>query len=227
MGNYSLKRGFTLAEVLITLGIIGVVAALTIPTLISEYQDKQFKAAYKKAYADLNQVVLSSLAYNEMPYRSTKYDTNATKAEFAIIKSGFKVAKQCDKDSFYECWAKGDTVCGGACSTGNTDDGIDMDNGQPGPDPRPELNPFVDMSGRTWAPFSGNENLYLVDTNGLAGPNRFGKDRWIFVFADQEGNRISQGLPVKVRPDSMKDITTASSFCKYPPCYYYSWLYER
>ena len=35
-----MKRGFTLAEVLITLGIIGVVAALTIPTLINNYQKK-------------------------------------------------------------------------------------------------------------------------------------------------------------------------------------------
>ena len=35
------KCAFTLAEVLITLGIIGVVAALTIPTLISKYQEKQ------------------------------------------------------------------------------------------------------------------------------------------------------------------------------------------
>ena len=33
-----MKKGFTLAEVLITLGIIGVVAAMTIPTLIANYQ---------------------------------------------------------------------------------------------------------------------------------------------------------------------------------------------
>ena len=41
--------GFTLAEVLITLGIIGVVAAMTIPTLISNYQDKVQETRYKKA----------------------------------------------------------------------------------------------------------------------------------------------------------------------------------
>ena len=216
-----------MAEVLITLGIIGVVAALTIPTLISEYQDKQFKTAYKKAYSDLNQVLMSALAYNEMPYRLNKFDTNATKAEFAIIKSGFKVTKQCNRDDFYECWAKGDTVCGGACSTGNTDDGVDMDNGQPLPRYIPELNPFVDMSGRTWATFLESENLYLVDTNGLAGPNRFGKDRWLFTFANQDGTRTSSGYPVKVRPYATTDHLTVDSFCKRPPCYYYTWLYER
>ena len=39
------KRAFTLAEVLITLGIIGVVAALTIPTLINNYQTKSWATA--------------------------------------------------------------------------------------------------------------------------------------------------------------------------------------
>ena len=39
--HYKLKNGFTLAEVLITLGIIGVVAALTIPALIGNYQKKK------------------------------------------------------------------------------------------------------------------------------------------------------------------------------------------
>ena len=38
--------GFTLAEVLITLGIIGVVAAMTIPTLMNNIQDVLFKTAF-------------------------------------------------------------------------------------------------------------------------------------------------------------------------------------
>ena len=43
------RFGFTLAEVLITLGIIGVVAAMTMPTLMNSTQGAQYKAAYKKA----------------------------------------------------------------------------------------------------------------------------------------------------------------------------------
>lgn len=46
-----IKRGFTLAEVLITLGIIGIVAAITIPTLMKNTQDNEFKAAWKKEYS--------------------------------------------------------------------------------------------------------------------------------------------------------------------------------
>ena len=49
-----MKRAFTLAEVLITLGIIGVVAALTIPTLIANYQEKQTVSRLTKAYATIS-----------------------------------------------------------------------------------------------------------------------------------------------------------------------------
>ena len=47
------KAAFTLAEVLITLAIIGIVAALTIPALISKYQDRALETAYQKAKASI------------------------------------------------------------------------------------------------------------------------------------------------------------------------------
>lgn len=51
------KSGFTLAEVLVTLMIIGVIAAMTIPSLMQNTQQQEFKAAYKKAVSMLNQAV--------------------------------------------------------------------------------------------------------------------------------------------------------------------------
>ena len=48
-------KGFTLAEILITLGIIGVVAAMTIPTLITNYQKKASVTKLQKAISILNQ----------------------------------------------------------------------------------------------------------------------------------------------------------------------------
>lgn len=50
--------GFTLAEVLITLGIIGVVASLTIPQLIANHQKKVTVTKLKKAYSIINQTML-------------------------------------------------------------------------------------------------------------------------------------------------------------------------
>ena len=56
----SRKSAFTLAEVLITLGIIGVVAAMTLPSLIGNYKKKQTVTQLKKSYTDLSQAVKMS-----------------------------------------------------------------------------------------------------------------------------------------------------------------------
>ena len=47
------NSGFTLAEVLITLGIIGIVAAMTLPALIQNYQKMVLKSQFKKVYTTL------------------------------------------------------------------------------------------------------------------------------------------------------------------------------
>ena len=47
------KAAFTLAEVLITLGIIGIVAAMTIPTLIADYQEKVLVTKVKQGHSQL------------------------------------------------------------------------------------------------------------------------------------------------------------------------------
>ena len=52
------KEGFTLAEVLITLGIIGVVAALTLPSLIQKNNNKVVETRLKKFYSTMNQALL-------------------------------------------------------------------------------------------------------------------------------------------------------------------------
>lgn len=61
------KKGFTLAEVLITLGIIGIVAAMTLPTLIGKYQEKVTMTKVKKAYSIINQA-----------YQKASYDKSGT-----------------------------------------------------------------------------------------------------------------------------------------------------
>lgn len=52
------SRAFTLAEVLITLGIIGIVAALTIPGLMTAYKAHQYKSKFFKVYSTLSQATL-------------------------------------------------------------------------------------------------------------------------------------------------------------------------
>lgn len=61
-----MKRAFTLSEVLITLGIIGIIAAMTLPSLIGNYRRKEVETRLKRAYSLLNQALLSaSVKYGE------------------------------------------------------------------------------------------------------------------------------------------------------------------
>jgi prepilin-type N-terminal cleavage/methylation domain-containing protein len=58
------RAGFTLAEVLITLGIIGVVAALTLPPLVQNYRKKAVETKLAKFYSVMNQAVKLSEVEN-------------------------------------------------------------------------------------------------------------------------------------------------------------------
>ena len=67
MGNCSIRSAFggggsrlafTLAEVLITLGIIGVVAAMTLPTVTNKYRGHVLEQQFKKSYSNLSQVII-------------------------------------------------------------------------------------------------------------------------------------------------------------------------
>lgn len=51
------KLGFTLAEVLITLVIIGVIAAMTVPTLMNNTNAQEFRSGLKKAISGVNQAL--------------------------------------------------------------------------------------------------------------------------------------------------------------------------
>lgn len=67
----AMSNAFTLAEVLITLAIIGVVAAMTMPTLINNTNGAQFKTAYKKALSVLSQAVVMNIALDDYDLAGT------------------------------------------------------------------------------------------------------------------------------------------------------------
>ena len=72
MNHYTInnKSAFTLAEVLITLGIIGIVAALTMPSLIQKHQKKVFATRVEHIYSIVSNALLSSVAENGSPSTS-------------------------------------------------------------------------------------------------------------------------------------------------------------
>ena len=63
----TLNKGFTLAEVLITLGIIGIVAAMTLPALTANYRKQVLVTRMQKFYTVFNQAIkMSELANGEL-----------------------------------------------------------------------------------------------------------------------------------------------------------------
>ncbi len=90
------RFGFTLAEVLITLGIIGVVAAMTMPTLINQTNGAQYKAAYKKALSAIAQgitlnVALDDKSFADADVKSQTTDTASTNSVLGYLKSRMNV----------------------------------------------------------------------------------------------------------------------------------------
>lgn len=65
-GGISFSFGFTLAEVLVTIGIIGIIAALTIPSLIAQTQDTEYLIKWKKIFSVITQITDQINADNEL-----------------------------------------------------------------------------------------------------------------------------------------------------------------
>lgn len=110
MKNKFLKiAAFTLAEVLITLGIIGMVAVLTIPPLMQNSQDAQFKTAWKKEYSDLSQAYAQILNDNGGTLRGAfaRVDWYADSIKLlTFFADKMKVTKFCNATSTntFNCW---------------------------------------------------------------------------------------------------------------------------
>ena len=94
------RAAFTLAEVLITLAIIGVVAAMTIPTLVVNYQKKATATKVRKAYSELAQALKMAQAEHGDPntWQVIKYSDSAENSEWFVdtyLRPYLKIARDC------------------------------------------------------------------------------------------------------------------------------------
>ena len=88
-------KGFTLSEVLITLVIIGVVAAITAPILYANYQKEAAKAALKKNFSVLQQVNI--MYYIENGEKIDAFTDYQSSSFLSYIKKFFNVQKDCKR----------------------------------------------------------------------------------------------------------------------------------
>lgn len=102
-------EAFTLAEVLITLGIIGVVCALTIPSLIQKHRERAQIVKLKKVYSILNTAFNTAIAeHGDINTWTTEEIIRNQQAEQDnainnIMKQYFNYIKYCEKGNSKEC----------------------------------------------------------------------------------------------------------------------------
>ncbi len=170
---------------LITLGVIGVVAAITIPGLIQNHQANKLRSQFLKAYSEVSQA-LKMMKYDEISLDPTSYSRE--NKFINVFSSYFKVAHLCGDNSAINearnktlCYYNGDTSYK-TLDGKRTPDWGRFDDGQ-----------FVLLDGALVMienPFTlaNQQPIWItIDINGKnAKPNRLGYDVFTFVVADTE-----------------------------------------
>ncbi len=172
------NKAFTLAEVLITLAIIGVVAALTIPAIINNYKAVQLKSQLQKAYSLLNQAIQMEYAETGIPVTPEQYPTCSS--FYKVLMKHIKVAKDCGR---YNCiftdWTAGYSVNNYLTySRKQTITTYYFDDGQ-----------FIAHNGMVIMlenPDNSQLLLITVDINGIEHkPNAWGQDVFTFELTNR------------------------------------------
>jgi prepilin-type N-terminal cleavage/methylation domain-containing protein len=184
-----IKKAFTLAEVLITLLIIGVVASLVIPNIIQDTQDAELKTAWKKAYSEIAQATQKIMLDNGGTMKGIFTDSDVVKN---VYKNYFSYTRDCNAGaSSGKCWHKvneyyylyGDPYPSSGYSSIITSSGMflvffyndNQCNDQIG------TSQYYRCAGIT------------VDVNGFKRPNTWGKD--IFSVFILENRILPNGIP--------------------------------
>lgn len=187
-----MKRAFTLAEVLITLGIIGIVAAMTMPAVINNTRNKQLETSLKKAYSILAQVTQRVVAEDmggvldldnarDLSTYFVKYYKNSsicrgTDKKTGCPNSGGTGSNFCTfmMNTYKTFNGKPKAGCVGNDAMSNTIDNTTI---------------YFDKAGQTEGEATKGKILMAVDVNGWQkNPNRWGHD--IFMFQITKSGKL-------------------------------------
>jgi len=185
------NKGFTLAEVLITLGIIGVVAALTLPSLIANYKKQTYVTQLKKAYSTWNEGIKLMLATDGVDYINdtefaktvldsgqTVFDGNATSsvpAAVGILRKYIKIINTEDSSTGRTFKNLGNSS---TYTTGSNYEKLYLADGA-------VCYVRISYLDRTTNDNFNNGSMF-IDINGEKGPNIRGRDVFYF-YIDKTG----------------------------------------
>lgn len=173
-----IKRAFTMAEVLITIGIIGVVAAMTIPGVIAGYQRAKTANQLKKVYSVMQQ----ALQRAEVDHEHVEFWDFSTLSIYRFadiyIKPYYQILTDYDDANFplgYHTYCPDGEICDhyGAF---NSSSRIVLSDGT-----LLAFHTSIINNGRTGV------ITVIVDINGFQKPNRYGRDIFMFAMEPSKG----------------------------------------
>lgn len=187
------KVAFTLAEVLITLGIIGVVAAMTLPTLIANYQKRQTVVQLKKVYSVLNQALQKSIAENgtNLAVEYVPADPNVGGSAYGAGDPGAKylIPHLEVADKFLKANNKIKYSIKIANGTAESQFSWTLANISPYRYVLKDGTIITFVNFLEYSPMN-NSLFILADLNGFKGPNRIGRDVFVFTLSKAKPQMI-------------------------------------
>lgn len=163
------RNGFTLAEVLVTLGIIGVISAMTLPTLVKNHQRQVYVTQLQKVVTELSQAAEKAIQENNaISLDETKYNGNNANGARDFLNDNFKVVNNCGTD-LTPCFASSyKQLDGSAFTLDNPLAAVSIASGA-------SVSISCNWLGYHGSYYHGNFCLQ-VDVNGSQGPNIVGRD---------------------------------------------------
>ncbi|OGI24422.1 MAG: hypothetical protein A2287_06170 [Candidatus Melainabacteria bacterium RIFOXYA12_FULL_32_12] len=199
-------QGFTLAEVLLTLTIIGVVAALSIPSLLQNTQETQGKSGFKAAYSILTQAytnVLQEVGGSTKNLCTGEWDSTCLRDLF-VDYGDLSIIKVCDSgDCLGNCWSEKEYSLLGVDLGDPSSPSFVLSNGM-------HVSFLHRIADCSFLDGSLPECGWIyVDTNGFKGPDRYGIDIFrINVHEDKLTPRGVDGSHANSRICDRVDTTT-------------------
>ena len=177
-----------MAEVLITLGIIGVVAAMTLPALQQKMENRSLRTAFQKSYRNILTVLNEIQADKGIPYecgnKNGAYTTTECKEFWADFFARYKIIKRCGYRETgcavvykkkAEVLAQGGNINNGSCSF--------LDNAT-----STSSIAYIAIDGSIIYTTTNQGGIYFaVDVNGVKGPNRWGYDMFYMTLDTSKG----------------------------------------